>query len=67
MSNHTGTLFRIVGIFFSLLIFWFMISLVIVLLLSLFDGSFLDITNILYVLGAMFLIGIFYPKFIFRG
>jgi len=66
MSNHTGTLLRIIGIFMGLISFWFVISLVFTLLIVLTTNVQFNITTALSVFGILLLIRIFYPRFIFK-
>ena len=67
MSNHTGTLFRIIFIFLSLISFWFGISLVFTLLIVLFTSIKFNILNVLSVFLILLLIRVFYPRFIFKN
>lgn len=67
MSNHTGTLFRIIFIFLSLISFWFTISLVFTLLIVLFTSIKFNILNVLSVFLILLLIRVFYPRFIFKN
>jgi hypothetical protein len=67
MSNHTGTLLRVIGVFFSLLGFWFMVSFILICLISLVENSFFSFTNILYGFMIILIIRVFYPRFVFRS
>lgn len=67
MSNYNGTLIRIVFIFFTLLAFWFTISLAIFLLVTLFFNIDSSFSMLAYILLVVLLIRVFYPKFIFRN
>ncbi|MFA6742080.1 MAG: hypothetical protein WCR78_11405 [Arcobacteraceae bacterium] len=67
MSNHTGTLLRIIAIFIGLISFWFVISLFFTfLIISIIDIQF-NITNILYIFGILLFIRVFYPRYIFNS
>ncbi|CAM3950900.1 hypothetical protein CP963_08665 [Arcobacter cloacae] len=67
MSNYLGTIFRIIGIFLTLIIFWFLVSLFFVFIISFIDISFFNLKNIIYMLGLIFLVRIFYPRYIFQN
>lgn len=67
MSNYLGTVIRIIGIFLGLVLFWFLVSFVLVLIASIVNIEFLNLTNIISVLGFIFLIKTFYPRFIFSN
>ncbi len=67
MSNHTGTLFRIIFIFLSLIGFWFVISLAFTLVLVLLTDIQFNVTTALSVFGLLLFIRIFYPRFIFKS
>ena len=67
MSNYIGTIFRVIGIFVSLVLFWFLISFGFVLIASLIDTSYFKFENVFYVLGLILFIRIFYPRYIFQN
>ncbi len=67
MSNYIGTIFGVIGIFLSLVMFWFLISLSFVLIASLIDTSYFKFENVFYVLGLILFIRIFYPRYIFQN
>ena len=67
MSNYTGTIFRVMGVFLSLVMFWFLISFGFVLIASLIDTSYFKFENVFYVLGLILFIRIFYPRYIFQN
>ena len=67
MSNYIGTIFRVIGIFVSLVLFWFLISFGFVLIASLIDTNFFKLENVSYVLGLILFIRIFYPRYIFQN
>jgi hypothetical protein len=66
MSNYLGTIFRVIGIFLSLVMFWFLVSLGFVLIASLIDTNYFKLENIFYILGLILFIRIFYPRYIFQ-
>lgn len=66
MSNHTGTLLQIIGIFMGLISFWFIISLVFTLLIVLITNIQFNISNALYVFAILLFIRVFYPRYIFK-
>lgn len=67
MSNYTGTIFRVMGVFLSLVMFWFLISFGFVLIVSLIDTNYFKLENVFYVLGLILFIRIFYPRYIFQN
>ncbi|WP_419771404.1 MAG: hypothetical protein ACNI3C_06325 [Candidatus Marinarcus sp.] len=67
MSNHTGTLLRIIGIFVGLIGVWFGISLVFTLIIVLITPVQFNVSNALYVFGILLFIRIFYPRYIFKN
>jgi hypothetical protein len=67
MSNHTGTLFRIIFIFLSLIGFWFVLSLAFTIVLILFTNIQFNIATILSVFGFLLFVRVFYPRFIFKN
>lgn len=67
MSNYIGTIFGVIGIFLSLVMFWFLISFGFVLIASLIDTNFFKLENVFYVLGLILFIRIFYPRYIFQN
>ncbi len=67
MSNYIGTIFGVIGIFLSLVMFWFLISFGFVLIASLIDTSYFKFENVFYVLGLILFIRIFYPRYIFQN
>ncbi len=66
MSNHTGTLFRILLIFLSLIVFWFIVSLAFSLGLVLLSNLELNLLTALSVFGVWLFVRVFYPRFIFK-
>jgi uncharacterized membrane protein len=46
MSNYLGTVIRIIGIFLGLVLFWFLVSFVLVLIASIVNIEFLVINSI---------------------
>lgn len=67
MSNHTGTVLRIMGIFIGLISFWFIISLVFTLLIVLITHVQFNLQNALYVFAILLFIRMFYPRYIFKN
>lgn len=67
ISNYRGTLFRVVFILISLVVFWFVISFIAVLLLSILFGLNMSLSILGYMFLFIMLIRIFYPKFIFKN
>lgn len=67
MSNYTGTIFRVMGVFLSLVMFWFLISFGFVLIVSLIDTNYFKLENVFYVLSLILFIRIFYPRYIFQN
>lgn len=67
MSNHDETVIRIIGLFLSLLSFWFIISFSILAVASFFDNNLFTLENILYSFLIVLLIRVFYPRFIFSN
>ncbi|MFA7092865.1 MAG: hypothetical protein WC149_13610 [Arcobacteraceae bacterium] len=67
MSNHTGTLLRIVFIFFGLIGFWFAISLVFTSLIVVMTQIQFNVSNAMCVFGFLLFIRIFYPRYIFKS
>ena len=67
MSNYIGTIFGVIVIFLSLVMFWFLISVGFVLIASLIDTSYFKFENVFYVLGLILFIRIFYPRYIFQN
>lgn len=67
MSNHDETVIRIIGLFLSLLSFWFIISFSILAVGSFFDNNLFTLENILYSFLIVLLIRVFYPRFIFSN
>lgn len=60
-------IFGVIGIFLSLVMFWFLISFGFVLIASLIDTSYFKFENVFYVLGLILFIRIFYPRYIFQN
>jgi hypothetical protein len=68
MSNNTiGTIFRIFGIFFTLLIFWYTISNIPYFLASLIFNIVFSFKISLLFFGIVLTVRIFYPKNIFTN
>lgn len=67
MSNHNGTLFRIIFIFLSLIGVWFVLSLAFALLIVLLTNVQFNIRTALSIFGLLLFVRIFYPRFIFKN
>ncbi len=65
MSNHTGTLFRIIFIFLALFGFWFFVSLIFSGVIVLLTTIEFNISTLLYTFVLLLAIRTFYPRFIF--
>jgi len=66
MSNHIGTLLRIIFIFLSLIGFWFVISLTFTLVVVLLTNFQFNISTALCVFSILLFVRVFYPRFIFK-
>lgn len=67
MNNYNGTLLRIFFIFLFLISSWFVLSFVVYICITYLFNLNTTLSILIYILLAVLLLRVFYPKFIFRN